>query len=553
MSNIAALVADNLDIWTSAVERKSSSGRGSSKKVSLYGIDRLRELILNLAIRGKLVPQCKNDQPAAELLKLLPDEWPGVRRRKPKSEKSTVEQVEFELPRNWVAAPGTRIFGTRSGNSKLIKGKLHPEFGEGLYPGFSASGQDVWLNDFEHEGVAIILSAVGARCGKAFLAQGQWSAIANTHIVWMEPRVTLPDFAMLVLNNEQYWERAGGAQPFVKVGNTLAKPFFVPPMAEQKRIVAKVDELMSLCDALEQESEEALAAHQTLVETLLATLTTSTDAADLAKNWARLEKHFDTLFTTEASVDALKQAILDIAVRGRLVEQSKDEEPASTHLALAPSKNDRAPAGYPDLPGGWACRPLGQIIGGMDSGWSPACHPFPAQSEDKWGVLKTTAVQELEYLQEENKELPEKLEPRESAEACAGDILITRAGPTNRVGICCYVPETRSKLMISDKIIRFRPASKDMSGQFLALALSAGPAAQHLEGAKSGMASSQVNISQTKLKNTWVMLPPPAEQRRIIAKVDELLAVCDALKSRLSEAVETQRHLADAIVERAAA
>ena len=106
----------------------------------------------------------------------------------------------------------------------------------------------------------------------------------------------------------------------------------LPPLAEQHRIVAKVDELMALCDRLEAEQSDAAAAHDRLVATLLGTLTQSTDAADLAANWQRLAEHFDTLFTTESSLDALKQTILQLAVMGKLVPQDPNDEPASELL-----------------------------------------------------------------------------------------------------------------------------------------------------------------------------------------------------------------------------
>jgi type I restriction enzyme S subunit len=103
-------------------------------------------------------------------------------------------------------------------------------------------------------------------------------------------------------------------------------------IAEQSRIVNKVDELMSFCDQLEQQSLTSLDAHQQLVETLLATLTDSQNAEELAENWARISQHFDTLFTTEASIEALKQTILQLAVMGKLVPQDPDDEPASELL-----------------------------------------------------------------------------------------------------------------------------------------------------------------------------------------------------------------------------
>ncbi|EHU99435.1 hypothetical protein ECDEC4D_5374 [Escherichia coli DEC4D] len=89
---------------------------------------------------------------------------------------------------------------------------------------------------------------------------------------------------------------------------------------------------MSLCDQLEQQSLTSLDAHQQLVETLLGTLTDSQTAEELAENWARISEYFDTLFTTEASVDALKQTILQLAVMGKLVPQDPNDEPASELL-----------------------------------------------------------------------------------------------------------------------------------------------------------------------------------------------------------------------------
>ena len=83
-----------------------------------------------------------------------------------------------------------------------------------------------------------------------------WSAIANTHIVWILPKITDPAFAMLLLNNETFWLRSGGAQPFVKVKQTLDRSLLLPPLAEQHRIVAKVDELMALCGRLEAAREK---------------------------------------------------------------------------------------------------------------------------------------------------------------------------------------------------------------------------------------------------------------------------------------------------------
>ena len=199
------------------------------------------------------------------------------------------------------------------------------------------------------------------------------------------------------------------------------------------------------------------------------------------------------------------------------------------------------------LPKGWEFIRLGNAISGMDAGWSPACDAIPAASNE-WGVLKTTSVQPLCFLPNENKVLPKKLDPRPDAEVKEGDILITRAGPKNRVGICCVVKLVRPHLMLSDKIIRFRILGELIFSEFCVLCLYAGHGAVQIESMKSGMADSQVNISQEKLKQLIIPLPPLAEQHRIVAKINQLMALCDRLDQQIDAATRKQTTLLNAVM-----
>lgn len=560
--DVASLVSDNLDIWTTAIERKSGAGRGGGKRISLYGIERLRALVLELAVRGKLVPQDGNEEPAAALLDRIPDDWAAAKRRhRSRSTTSTEQPTEpAKIPDGWCAVAGNTIFRTRSGNSKLIKGTLHSEDGPNRFPGYSASGQDVWLDDYEHDGVAIILSAVGARCGKAFLTRGKWSAVANTHIIWLLETVTEPDFAMLVLNNENFWDRAGGAQPFVKVGNTLDRDFLLPPLSEQRRIVAKVDELMALCDTLEAESVTAMAAHRALIEALLATLTASTDATDLATNWARLEAHFDTLFSTEASIDALKQTILDLAVRGKLVEKAvgdgsaaqilKDIKVAKAKLigGMKTRKSAENSLGMPlgqlfELPEGWAWAPLGQLVSLLGDG----IHGTPTYdsngdyyfingnnlSDGHITIKGETKRVSLDQY-EKHKKLLEQNTVLVSINGTIGNVAFFNNENVILGKSACYfnlMPGISKEYVL--KIIKSR---------------------HFLDYAHSQATGSTIkNVSLKTMRELPIPLPPLAEQSRIVAKVDELTALCEALKAEITSATETQRHLANSIVEQAAA
>ena len=200
------------------------------------------------------------------------------------------------------------------------------------------------------------------------------------------------------------------------------------------------------------------------------------------------------------------------------------------------------------IPEHWRWARLNDLVSIMDSGWSPACDEEPTTDESEWGVLKTTAVQTLFFNQAAHKRLPSSLKPRPEAEAKAGDLLITRAGPQNRVGISCLVKSVRSRLMISDKIIRFHLIEPFLSGEFIALCLNAGTSQAHIERAKSGMAASQMNISQVKFRMTPIPVPPLSEQLRIVSKVTELLSLCDALEAKLTQAESASTQLLSASV-----
>jgi type I restriction enzyme S subunit len=139
-------------------------------------------------------------------------------------------------------------------------------------------------------------------------------------------------FYLHILNYDL--ESRGYARHFKILNDNL---FATPPLSEQHRIVQKVDELMALCDRLEQQTHDQHAAHETLVDALLNTLTQSADA----DKWARVSSHFDTLFTTEHSIDRLKQTILQLAVMGRLAPRDPKDEPASVLLEQIAADNER--------------------------------------------------------------------------------------------------------------------------------------------------------------------------------------------------------------------
>ncbi|NZD60208.1 restriction endonuclease subunit S [Rhizobium sp. WYCCWR 11290] len=585
MTGIDTLLADNLDLWTSAIARKSAGGRGRSRKFRLHGIDKLRSLILDLAVRGKLVPQDPEDEPASELLKRInPLSGKATKFRQNPLDK---RDVPFEIPPTWLWA--------RLGDTCILengdRGKNYPNKSALTATGvpFVNAGhlQDgridveniTYIPDalFNRLGsgkfkVGDILFCLRGSLGKAALVTGvSMGAIASSLVIvrfseFVDAKYGLMYFASpLAVQMVRRYDN-GTAQPNLSSRDLGKFLLPLPPLAEQRRIVAKVEELMALCDRLEAGTYEAIDAHQFLVTELLTTLTASRDTAELAGNWARIETHFDTLLITEDSVDQLKQTILELAVMGRLVPQDSNHEPASELLKrIRAEKAELTKKGQakkskllssPDqtkpfaLPPGWAWSSFSELSLGEEAGWSPQCEPYP-KTGSSWGVLKVSAVSWGEFRPEENKALPDSVQPRAELQVAPNDFLISRANTSELVARSVVVGmEVEGRLIISDKIVRIF-FTKNVSNQFMNLVNSSAYARQYYAGVAGGTSSSMKNVSRSQIGSLLVPLPPKPEQDKIVKKYNVLCESCDALKRQLATAMQGQLALADAIVAKA--
>lgn len=169
---------------------------------------------------------------------------------------------------DWEECTYLSVVNHHSGNSLLIKGKLENS-STGQYPAYSASGQDIWRETYDFEGEALIVSAVGSRCGRVFFANRKWSAIANTHIIWPLLYRVSTRFLHHLINNEEFWMKGGSGQPFVLFKQSLAQKLLLPPLEEQEAIAEVLCGMDEEIEALEEKLAKARMVKQGMMQELL--------------------------------------------------------------------------------------------------------------------------------------------------------------------------------------------------------------------------------------------------------------------------------------------
>ena len=292
---------------------------------------------------------------------------------------------------------------------------------------------------------------------------------------------------------------------------------------------------------------------------------------ELCEKFAKYEKSIQKLLSevsySQNLIAELRKSILQEAVQGKLVPQDPNNEPASELLKriktekeqLLANKRIRKEKTLPEindteipyeLKKGWEWCRVADIVLFTDAGKSPDCEKRPAK-DDEWGVLTTTAIQKNHFNENANKVLPPNYEINNKHKVKKNDILITRAGPLKRTGICCRVSSLTKDLVLSDKTIRLNIISEFIYPDYIVYMLNSSLIRDILRKKMSGMAKSQVNISQKNIKLTTIPLPPKIEQKRIVAKVNELMSLCDELETQIQKSKENADMLMQSVLQEA--
>ncbi|MDF1740800.1 MAG: restriction endonuclease subunit S [Verrucomicrobiales bacterium] len=571
MANVEKLITENLDTWSSAIKAKSSAGRGGGKKQELYGIKRLRELILELAVRGLLVAQDPNEEPASELLNRAAKEKEilikgGEIKRKKVQPEIDEHEKPFSLPSGWAwirLSEAGHDWGQKKPDSNFTYidvGSINKEHGLVRDPDvLSPKKAPSRARKIVKKGT-VIYSTVRPYLLNIAVVSESFSPepIASTAFAIIHPfQGILAPFIYRYLRSPTFINYVESCQTGIAYPAINDKQFFsgvlpIPPLAEQHRIVAKVDELMALCDRLEQQQEDSLRTHDTLVQTLLGAVTAASKRGQFAQAWKRIESNFDTLFTTESSIDQLKQTILQLAVMGKLVEQDPEDEPAGSFLNQIAEKNinkkalpkpKRTPYTVPESWEWSTSGYIGEIKLGRQR--SPKDHngpnmvPYLRVANVHDNRLALSDVKEMNFTPDEQKIFRLK----------AGDILLNEGQSRELVGRPALYREEIPGCCFQNTLLRLRVHEGVYPEYALLYFRSCLYSGRFQKAVKQ--TTNMAHLSAGRLSPIEFPLPPLAEQHRIVAKVDELMALCDQLEASLATAQATQLNLADSLVEAA--
>ena len=196
-------------------------------------------------------------------------------------------------------------------------------------------------------------------------------------------------------------------------------------------------------------------------------------------------------------------------------------------------------------------RSIGECIKSMGQGWSPKCERISIEDDDSWAVITTTAIQPMNFSFKENKKLPDSWEPRVKHELKVGDLLITRAGPRSRCGVCCMVKQTKKRLLHCDKVYCLKVNDLIVLPEYMEAVLNAPNFQREIAFCKTGGNDSGVNLTQSRFLSIEVPTPSLDIQKMILAKIDANLSVCDSIEKTVDTALQQAEALRQSILKKA--
>jgi type I restriction enzyme, S subunit len=547
------------------------------------GVAKLRELILRLAVRGKLVPQEPNDEPASRLVERVRHERARLVASNQIKDSIRLEPIRnedvlFAIPRSWewvragdvcwsissgttppqdvfqlTAEGGVPFLKVYNIRNQIIDFEYYPQFVSKSYHSTKMRRSVLVPGD-------VIMNIVGPPLGKVGIIPSsypEWNC--NQAIVFfrlIEP--LLPAYLHTYLKEGSYLRNialvGSAGQDNISVTKSKNIVIAIPPLAEQRRIVAKVDELMAICDELEAKQKAKRETRDRLVASALDKLTSARDAAEFDAHWHRIRDHFDLMFDHPTAIAPLRQAILQLAVQGRLSDSHPNDEPVEILLSKLAAQRTRSEgrarrtptdSSSPpesrapfELPKTWAWVTFDELAATVEYGTSHKA----SKTREGVPVLRMNNIRDGRVWLDDLKYVPSVIEDLPRLLLKSGDILFNRTNSFELVGKVGVFDGPDGEYTFASYLIR----AAFLSGvvpEFVNIAMNARYFRKTQIEPEVTQQCGQANFNGTKLRNTMIPLPPKAEQERIVSRVAKLMAVCNRLEDALVRSESTRENL----------
>lgn len=549
------------------------------------GIPKLRELILKLAMQGKLVPQDPNDSPASELIRTIEAEKKRlVKERKIKAPKTlpevTASDEPYSLPHGWqwvrLGAMGN-IFNGNSINASEKESKYAgveglpyiatKDVGYGFEPLDYDNGICIPPDEekfrIAHQG-AVLICAEGGSAGKKCGLTDRDICFGNK-LFANELFGQIPSrFILYVYLSPVFRASFTAAMTGIIGGVSIAKfveiPIPLPPLDEQYRIVAQIDRLMARCDALEnlrnEREKKRLATHAAALSQLIDTTgNRSTNDA-----WAFITQHFGDLYSVKENVAELRKAILELAMRGSLSKSGSSDEPLDALLArLQEEQKANRSIGQKDK--GLITKRLAMASSEIKNnrvsltardfcefitkGTTPAADELSEKGDVPFLKVYNIVNNKIDFAYKpsyiSNEVHYSKLK---RSIVYPGDVIMNIVGPP--LGKVAVVDDLYPEWNINQALAVFRPMAGILN-QYIYYALSTHSVLSSTLREVKGTAG-QDNLSLEQCRDLVISIPSIEEQHRIVDSIRQLMALCDTLDQKIDAAKSKQTEMLDALM-----
>jgi type I restriction enzyme S subunit len=546
------------------------------------GIPKLRSLILDLAVQGKLVPQNLEDESASKLLERLKVERKKLIEEKKFRKSDLVEiantkELFHEIPKSWEWA---RIgsFALVKGGKRLPQGSsfsVHPtsyiyiqvtnmKDGTITQDGLKYIDEETYLKishyTIEKDDLYISIAGTIGEVGEVPAFFHQMNLTENAAKIVFRG-LDKHYFKLALQSNviqDQFKDKTNKqAQPKLALKRIADTVIPIPPKDEQGRIVAKVNELMGLCDRYEVAKQTRDNLRQQLKGSAITSLMNAETDEDLDAAWAIVRDNWQNFSQHLGDVDSLQKLISQLAIKGKLVPQHSIDKPASEliekvrseKVQLVKEKKIPKPTKLEPIKGSnlpytllhsWSWVRLGEISKFIEYGTSEKA----SEIQDDVPVFRMNNIQNGKLVFKNFKYVSASIRDLPKLYLQDGDLLFNRTNSYELVGKTGVFRGESNRYTFASYLIRITLFLKYVNPEFINLVINSAYFRQAQIEPEIVQQCGQANFNGTKLQNTLIPLPPLAEQKRIVAKVDELMQLCDQLEASLRQSQQGAESLA---------